>query len=121
MHLPKVLPRIAGAGLLALLTLAAFPLHATEQDITSMIENAKTAADHEAIAAYYDRQAAEAKKQAELHRKMQKSYALGSATGKSSVTPFPQHCAALVKHYENAAQEYTTLAAAHRDAAKAAK
>jgi hypothetical protein len=41
--------------------------------------------------------------------------------GKGTPTPLPQHCAALAKFYDNAAQEYATLAAAHRDLAKAAK
>lgn len=91
-------------------------------DMATMVEGAKTAADHEAIAAQYEKQAAEAKKQAELHRKMEKSYATGSfAGGKVSPTPLPQHCAALAKHYDSIAQEYTTLAAAHRAMAKATK
>lgn len=121
--------RVRNTAALLGLTLLAFAALQTSvvrsgehDDMATMIEGAKTAADHEAIAAQYDKQAAEAKKQAELHRKMEKSYATGSfAGGKVSPTPLPQHCAALAKHYESIAQEDTTLAAAHRAMAKAAK
>ena len=114
---------IVGIGLLALPMLQASVVRAGEDDnIATMIENAKTPADHEAIAAYYDKQAAQAKKEAEIHRKMEKAYSVGgSAGGKGTPTPLPQHCATLVKYYDGLAQEYTTLAAAHRAMAKAAK
>jgi hypothetical protein len=49
------------------------------------------------------------------------TYSVGSVAGKGTTTPMPQHCAALAKYYENAAQDYATLAAAHREMAKAAK
>ena len=91
-----------------------------DDDMSTMIEKAKTPADHERIAAMYDKQAAEAKKQAEVHRKMEKSYSVAPGAGKGTATPLPQHCAALAKHYEAEAQEYTALAAAHREMAKAA-
>lgn len=118
----KLVASVAGIGLLALLTFGAFSVRAAEQqDIAAMIANAKTSADHEAIASYYDQQASEAKKQAEMHRQMAKSYTVGSSIGKGSLTPAPQHCAALAKDYDSAAQEYATLAAAHRSMAKAAK
>ena len=109
-------------GLLVLPLLRASVVFAGEHDdIATMIEKAKTAADHEAIAAQYEKQAAEAKKEADRHRKMEKSYAVGASAGKGTPTPLPQHCAALAKHYDSIAQEDTTLAAAHRDMAKAEK
>ena len=114
---------VVGVALLVLPLLRASAVFAGEQDdMATMIAKAKTAADHEAIAAQYDKQAAEAKKEADRHRKMEKSYTVGtSAGGKVTPTPLPQHCAALAKHYDSIAQEDTTLAAAHRDMAKAAK
>lgn len=113
---------VVGVGLLVLPMLQAPVVRAGEHDdMATMIEHAKTAADHEAIAAEYDKQAAAAKKEAEQHRKMEKSYAASSAGGKVTPTPLPQHCAALAKHYDSIAQEDTTLAAAHRDMAKSAK
>ena len=112
---------IVGLALLAC-TLALPSVGHADDDLATQVQNAKTAADHEAIAAEYDEKAADAKKEAEAHRKMEKTYATGSyAGGKVSPTPLPQHCAALAKHYDELAAEYTTLAAAHRAMAKNAK
>jgi hypothetical protein len=113
----------AGCGVLAAtLLMAPAPARAADDgDLTKMIETAKTAADHEAIAAEYDRRAATARKEAERHRRMEKAYGTAPVAGKGTPTPLPQHCAALARHYENAAQEYETLAAAHREMAKAPK
>ena len=119
MHL-RTMSRILSVAVLALLVSQAPSVRAADDDMATMIENAKTAADHERIAAMYDKQAADAKKQAELHRKMEKSYSVGPAAGKGTATPLPQHCAALAKHYDEVAQEDATLAAAHREMAKAA-
>jgi len=111
-----------GIGLLILPLVQVSSVRAADDDLSTMIEKAKTAADHEAIAARYEKQAADAKKEAETHRKMEKSYSVSGAGGtKGTATPLPQHCRALATHYEGQAQEYSTLAAAHRDMAKAAK
>lgn len=116
----RTMSHIVSVAVLALLVSQAPPVRAADDDMATMIENAKTAADHEQIAAMYDKQAAEAKKQAEMHRRMEKSYSVGAAAGKGTPTPLPQHCAALAKHYDEVAQEDATLAAAHREMAKAA-
>lgn len=57
-------------------------------DIEKMILEAKTPADHEAIAAYYDQQAADARAKAAEHRKMGESYrkAGGALQHKSTST-----------------------------------
>jgi hypothetical protein len=113
---------VIGVGLLVLPLIQAPLARAADDDLSTMIEKAKTAADHEAIAARYDQQAADAKKEADIHRKMEKSYGVAGGSGtKGGATPMPQHCAALAKHYDGLAAEYSTLAAAHRDMAKAAK
>jgi hypothetical protein len=110
-----------GIGFL-ILPLLQVPVRAADDDLSTMIEKAKTPADHEAIAAQYEKQAADAKKEADIHRKMEKAYSVSAAGGaKGTATALPQHCSVLVKHYDGLAQEYTTLAAAHRDMAKAAK
>jgi hypothetical protein len=113
---------VAGMALLMLPVLQPSVARGAEDDLATMIQKAKTAADHEAIAVRYEKQAADAKKQADIHRSMEKSYSVGGAAGgKGTVTALPQHCAALAKHYDGLAQEYATLAAAHRDMAKAMK
>jgi lysine/ornithine N-monooxygenase len=100
----------------------ATPALAAEADIVQRLKTAKTAADHEAIAKHYEAQAADAKKNAELHREMAATYtAGGTSIGKGTTANFPQHCQNLVKTFEEEATHYTQMAQAHRELAKAAK
>src|SRR5262245_61199012 len=90
----------------------------------AMITGAKTAADHEALAAQYDKDAADAKAKAAEHRKMGAAYKGQPAVsgGKAAgVSAMPEHCEGLAKSYEEQAQMYTAMATAERDLAKAAK
>jgi len=122
-HHPGVLWALAVAtGLLVVPLQASLVRAAADDDLSTMIEKAKTPADQEAIAARYEKQAADARKEAEVHRRMEKSYGVSAAGGvKGSMTALPQHCAALAKHYDQLAEEYTALAAAHRAMAKREK
>jgi hypothetical protein len=61
----------------------------------AMITGAKTAADHEALAAEYDKEAADAKAKAVEHRKMGAAYKGQPAVtgGKAAgVSAMPEHC-----------------------------
>jgi hypothetical protein len=89
-------------------------------DMAEMVKNAKTAADHEALAAQYDKAAADAKEQAAMHRQMAQSYKsnLGRGTGASAM---PQHCANLSRSFEQEAAMYQKMAATEREEAKKAK
>ena len=89
-------------------------------DIDAQIAAAKTPADHEAIAAWYDTQAKEAQDKAAEHQKMGDAYKQGGGA-LAHKTNFHQHCEALVKSYTAEAKEYRALAAEHRAMAKAAK
>lgn len=106
-----------GAVLLMLgMTLAtsrvdAQPEVVTNDNLNQMIAKAKTSADHKAIAAYYDREAANNQKMAELHRASENIY---------TKTTNLLHCKALIKSYQEAAQEDQALAAWHREMAKKA-
>ena len=105
----------------AVLLLPASRLPAEEQkDMEKMISSAKTAADHEALAAEYESEAAAAKAKAAEHRKMAESYKElgGAAIGKLHLD---EHCERLVKSYEKEAMEDEALAKAHREMAKVAK
>jgi hypothetical protein len=77
----------------------------TGQSMADMVKNAKTAADHEALAAMYDKEAANAKEMAAAHEKMAQSYKsfTGKGTGASAM---PQHCASLVKSFQGEAAMY---------------
>jgi hypothetical protein len=96
-------------------------LIAAEPD--EMISSAQSAADHEAIAGYYERQETEAKAKAEQHRKMAMAYKSVSKKGGSVVVKHApaQHCEKLAKRYDSDAEAYKALADAHREAAKGAE
>ena len=94
---------------------------ATEDtEMEQMISSAKTAADHEALATMYEKEAAEAKAKAAEHTKMAEAYKKqgGALIEKLHIDT---HCIALAKSYEQAAKEYAALAKAEREMAKAAK
>jgi hypothetical protein len=98
-------------------------------DLPSAVENAKTAADHEAIAAFYEGEAKEARAQAEQHRAMgstykkhqQHSMPAGKGVPSTLNKTMPPHCDQLTATYEAAAKEYEAMAAAHREEASAIK
>lgn len=96
------------------------PVCSTAADIEAMISAAKTPADHEAIAAYYDQEAKTASDKAALHRRMGEDYRKlpGSLSAK---THLYQHCEGLVKIYTSQAKEFTEMAAMHRELAKRTK
>ena len=108
-------------ALVAAMTIAA-PTYrvaaAEDMDIDAKIAAAKTPADHEAIAAYYDAQAKEAHAKAAEHAKMAKEYRSVGALAKGR---FPEHCEGLARIYASAAKEYEAMAKSHRDMAKHAK
>jgi hypothetical protein len=89
-------------------------------DLQAKISSAKTAADHEAIAACYDAMAKDAQAKADEHKSMAAAYrkSAGPAAGKFDL---PQHCDSFVKTFSNEAKMYEEMAKAHRQMAKAAK
>jgi hypothetical protein len=100
--------------------LAYSPIGSAEEgkNIEQMIAEAKTPADHEAIAAYYDKEAKDAHAKHAIHLKMEEDYKKNPALNKSG---FGTHCDILASNYEKAAKEYEALAKLHRDMAKTAK
>ena len=91
-----------------------------EADLDKMISSAKTAADHEAIAAEYDRMAKAANEEAAKHVEMGAAYKKlgGALIAKQHIDT---HCDALVKLYKKVAKENEALAEVHREMAKKAK
>ncbi len=87
------------------------PAVVTDDNLNQMIANAKTPADHEAIAAYYDGEAAKNEKLAALHRASRNIYTKTLNQG---------HCNALINGYQMAAAADKALAAGHREMAKKA-
>ena len=114
---------------MSLVTVGARPAHALDAaDLPKAIENAKTPADHEAIAAYFDEQAKGARATAEMHRKMGATYKKESSPPPKSGgaahlfhTQMGEHCDDLATKYEKVAKDYEAMAAEHRAQAKAAR
>jgi hypothetical protein len=88
-------------------------------DIEKMIERAKTKADHEALAAYYEAEAKALEVKSPDHEKMGKAYekAGGYPAVKGGAV---QHCNSLASKYREAAQENWDLAKMHRELAAGA-
>jgi hypothetical protein len=90
------------------------------ESIDDQIATAKTAADHEAIAKWYDDQAKEAEQKAEEHRKMGEAYKKEPGPFGMTKAHFHEHCEALARNYTAQAKEDRALAAEHREMAKKA-
>ena len=120
----KRVTMLLAAGLI-LLAAAALPIFragaqqavVTDDSLDQMITNAKTPADHEAIAAYYDKEAADNEAKAKLHHATHKAYT-GVATKPAAV--LGTHCDMLGRYFQNAAQQDNVLAAGHREMARKA-
>jgi hypothetical protein len=80
----------------------------------AQIAAARTPADHEAIAAAYDKEAAVLEAKAGEHEQMAKAYSsAGTKTGMDSAS-MHAHCAKLARQYSAAAAENRELAKQHR-------
>ena len=101
---------LAAFALLAFDATAAAPPAGTLDPVT--ITAAKTRADHEAVAAAYDAEAAAAQRMAQMHEEMAVKYRdFGT---KPPWNAMASHCAQLKKQYASAAQVNRDLAAEHR-------
>jgi hypothetical protein len=81
----------------------------------ALIESASTPKEHAALANYYAGKAAEARKDAEYHRAMGKSYSGVKAT---QLAMMKDHCEKLATLYDDQAKEFDMMASMQRDMAK---
>lgn len=88
------------------------------KSIEHLITEAKTPADHEAIAAHYDKEAQAAHAKHAEHQKMGEFYKKNPTLNKSG---FGTHCDLIASNFDKTAKEYEALAKMHRDMAKSAK
>ena len=93
---------------------------AASPELLQRIEAARTPADFEALATYYEQQAAAAHGIAEQHRKMAKSYQAMIAGGRGAAS-MPAHCNAIAAKNDGLAKDYEAMAVAYRQLAKPAK
>jgi hypothetical protein len=89
------------------------------KSIEQMITEAKTPADHEAVAAYYDQEAQAAHQKHAEHLKLKASYE--KTPHLASKTGLPGHCNTIAMNYQKMAKEYEALAKVHREMAKSAQ
>lgn len=83
-------------------------------ELLQKIENARTPADHNELAVYYEAAAAEAKANADTHRKMARSYSIREPIGRGGGASMNRHCNAIADRYAETAQEYSMMATLHR-------
>lgn len=93
---------------------------APSPDLLQRIETARTPADFEALAAFYDQQAVAARGIAAEHRKMAKSYQNMLSAGRGGAS-MPAHCNAIAAKNDGLAKDYEAMAVANRQLAKQAK
>ena len=111
------------APILMLITVASLPIIragaqssiVTDDNLNEMIANAKTPSDHEAIAAYYEQQAADAKKKAALHRNTADTYRKLKI---SKPVGMAEMCDGIATMWTKIASGDTKLANAQRELAK---
>ena len=113
---------IAGLVLFAaasqLITAArAQPAAVTEDNLSQMIASAKTPADHQGIAAYYEQQAADAKKKAALHRNEADTY---RKLNISKPVGMAEMCDEIAAMWDKIAHHNSKLAKMHQEMAKSA-
>lgn len=89
----------------------------TPSPMEKAVAGAKTKADHEAVAADYEKAAAAAKVEAQKHRNLAGFYH-GMPTGRGDGGHgMASHCENLAKLSDQVAAEYLALAKAHREGA----
>ena len=91
---------------------------ASTPDFLQKVESARTRPDHEALVAYYVKEAESARANADLHRKMARSYQARSDS--RIVQSMSSHCNRLVESFTGVAAEYDAMAAGHRQMAQQA-
>lgn len=92
----------------------------TADRIADKVATARTAADHEAIAEYFDAEATRLEAQVALHTKLAQTYRTGGAAKGARGGTMAKHCERLVKEYTDAARTQREMAAMHREMATAA-
>lgn len=89
----------------------------TADNLDQMITSAKTPADHEAIAAFYGQEAADANKKANLHRQTAETYRQMKI---SKPVYMAEMCDGIAAGFQKTATDAENLAKMHREMAKKA-
>ena len=104
---------IMSAGAVAIL-LSGGAMAAEPVVTPAQISAATTAADHEAIATAYDKEATTLEAKATQHEQMAKAYSSAESKKGMDSASMHAHCAKLARQYSEAASENRELAKQHR-------
>ena len=83
-------------------------------DMSQAVQNAKSKADHEALAKHYEEAANEMQLKVEEHKKLLSQYQSKSYLYGKQAQSFKDHCQWLINAYEKAAEENLSMANMHR-------
>ena len=108
---------IFAAASLPSIRVAAQQAVVTDDNLDQMITSAKTPAEHEAIAAFYEQEATDAKKKAALHRNTADTYRKLKI---SKPVGMAEMCDGIAAMWDKIAADNSRLARAHREMAKQA-
>jgi hypothetical protein len=90
-------------------------------NMTQMIENAKTSADHEALAKHYEEAAKDMQAKVEEHKQWFVQYQTKSYLYGKQAEAMKNHCQSLISSYQQAAEANLKMAADHRQMAAEVK
>lgn len=92
-------------------------------DMTKTVQNAKTAADHEALAKHYDEMADEMQVKVDEHKKLLALYQSEPYLYpyEKQTPPMTLHCQNLINAYESAVKANREMAKMHRELATGVK
>ena len=96
-------------------------MNAYSMDMGQAVQTAKTRADHEALAKYYDDAAKEMQSKVQEHQKMYEKYQAESQYYGRQGLDMESMCLGLIRAYEQAVKENTSMAASHRKMGAEAK
>jgi len=108
---------LLAAASLPTIRAGAQPTVVTDDNLDQMIASAKAPADHQAIAAFYEQQAADAKKKADLHRSTAETY---RKLKMGKPVDMAHMCDGIAAMWDKIATDNLKLAKAHEHMAKAA-
>ena len=94
------------------------PEHFSKQQLNTLIATAKTPAEHQRIAQYYQAKAQDYLAQAKEHEQMLAAYNANPSIGGKSRAAFINHCEYYVKSFKELAVKSQELATLHDQMAK---
>lgn len=97
------------------------PLNPHPMSMTQAVRNAKTPADHNALARHYEDVAKEMQAKADEHKKLLEEYESQSYHYGKQAQDLQAHCRGLIRYYEQAARANMSMAEIHRRVAAEGK